>query len=238
MFIRRNYFTNLLYIIIAELLLIFLTACAQGNKQQPSGGASLSGSASFSVSSASSKTEGPSDGFKRGAWENGVYKSAYLSLSFSLPDGFKAQSDEEILAAFSFSDKFDASNLKDAYEQGQQRTIYDMYALSPDGAYVVVMLENLSLTNTGADMTEEEYASSMSNVLRQASAEFIPFDGYETEFCGTEWYVLPVASASNSFSRQYMLKRAGPYMAVVLIDCAVNFEAGISAILDSFEGYR
>lgn len=102
--------------------------------------------------------------FSRGVWTDNVYTNEFAELSFTLPDGWVAASEEEMAQLMGVTaEMLEGANLDSALATLQ--IIYDMQvtdATTRDN--INIIFENLARSNS-SDITEEEYLEFSKNSM-------------------------------------------------------------------------
>ena len=120
----------------------------------------------------------------RGTWENGVWSSEYLGISFNLPEGWVTTTDAEMAANLSLGmDIFDLGVELDDFQ-----LLPDMGAQDPmTGDNVQVLIERLD--PAVANITAAEYAELASMGIEMLGGE-VTFGHPSVTIGGQEWYVV------------------------------------------------
>lgn len=197
-------------IICALLSLLMLAGCAGNSASPDPDGASASPSDGVSA-------EKPS----RGEWtSDNVYKNEYAGLTFNMPDGWTAATDDEIAQLMGLSaDLMSEAGMQFTEKMLELQVINDaLIRDSATGSSVIVTFENLGLVVGGSKTTEDEYLDIMKESLNATELTSYSFgDSYE-EKIGRESYRVLKADAAEFDMVQYIyVRKQGSYMIDVIV---------------------
>lgn len=157
----------------------------------------------------------------RGVWEGDVWKSDFAQLTFTLPDGWKASSDEDIAAVMNISvDFLSEQGLNFSNEMLAQSAVYDMMAIGETNDNVIIGIENPAASGgVGEVVTEEDYL----NVIKEqlgAGMEGYTFGDIQSEDLGGNTYSTMEGSYetdSLSVSQKYYVRKIGSFFFFVSV---------------------
>ena len=156
----------------------------------------------------------------RGVINGNSYTSEYSGISFNKPDAWTYSSDEELAALISASaEQLDTTNFaKSVAEMG---SVYDMMATDPaTGSNVMVLYENLKITNAGNSLTAKEYLDILKTQLPTQSGMDYNFMSEETvTFNGNEYLkgTFTLTIETSIISQVYYMRAIGDVMNVVIV---------------------
>lgn len=154
-----------------------------------------------------------------GTWTDNVYENEYAGLTFTMPEGWTALSDEEISEMMGVGTEImKESGLEFSEEMLELQSIYAMMAQNPTtGTNVSLMFENLALSAGGTKLTETDYIDALKSQLEQVG---IPYTFGETteRTIGGNTYVVLEADATDYGAKQfYCVRKSGKYMIASII---------------------
>ena len=155
---RKKSFAAFLALALLVLVLSSCTFDGSGTQQSPS---SQDSQESLDQESSSSESEAqePAEEDIKGEWKGDVYTNRYLNLSFALPEGWTAASDEEMLEMMDLGSELMDNEAGLVSELLKVKVIYNMMAAdNTTGNNIIVSMENLALTVGGTSIDEEAYA--------------------------------------------------------------------------------
>ncbi len=156
----------------------------------------------------------------RGVINGNSYTSEYSGISFTKPDAWTYSSDEELAALISVSaDQLNTTNFaKSVAEMG---TVYDMMATDPaTGSNVMVLYENLKITNAGNALSAKEYLDVLKTQLPTQSGMDYNFMAEETVTLNGNEYVkgtFTLTVDTSIISQVYYMRAIGDVMSVVIV---------------------
>lgn len=170
--------------------------------------------------------------FSRGVWEDNVYRSDYLALSYTLPEGWVAASDDEIAEMMGLSLELLDSDM----EFSDINSIYDFSVQDPTtGTNALLMMENLTLYPGGTAIKEKDYLKALHAQLMEQ-----PFYDHESKLsihevsvAGYSYQAIDVALAELPICQTYLARRVGDYMNVIILTYAPE-TVSLESLVDSF----
>lgn len=200
-----------------------------------SGSSSQESQSSSQSSESSQQSQAASDGFTRGEWKDGVFKSEYLGFSFTLPEGWTPASDEEIAELMQVSVDMLTDEQKFVNEMAKVKIIYDMMATQEGGGpNISIMVENLALSVGGTDYDEQKYSAVVAEQLPQVPDLGAKLLGSsEATIAGEKYLRQDFSAYDGQLTLTYFFRRVDKYM-LVMIDTAVT---GQEPTADSIVNY-
>lgn len=166
-------------------------------------------------------TEEPAElsGPSRGTWSGNVYHSEFTDLSYTLPEGWIASTDEEIAAILGIASEAMSDEEAWMLEIAELTTIYDMLVMNYlTGENIIIMYENLELTSGGFDITEPFYIEILKSQLEAvANSSFVFEETYETEICGHTYTALATYEENSGMVQYYYLRILDDYMVGIIV---------------------
>lgn len=163
----------------------------------------------------------------RGTWEGNTFTNSFADLTFEMPDGWVAATDEEIASLMGVG----VEVLKDSgknYNKTllEMQNIYDMMAQDPTtGSNLMLMFENLSFAIGGTKVTEAEYADIVLSQLKETGM-YTTFGEVKTETIGKHTYtVFSAANPDFQLSQDYLVRKEGSYMIGMVITAVGDADA-------------
>lgn len=181
----------------------------------------------------------PSESDIKGEWTDGVYANKFFNLKFTLPEGWNAASDEEILEIMNLGSELldDKDNM--IQEMLKQKQIYNMMAADPTtGVNVSVVMENLALTVGGTSYDAQEYADFTAEQLEAIEElNYTASDSKEVELAGETYVQLPMSVEISGISMEqaYYLRKLDKYMVCIIVTDTAG--VGIDTLSAYFEAY-
>ena len=162
-----------------------------------------------------------------------MYYSEFSGLSFVLPEGWVAASDEELAALLGIAEETMTDEEAWILEVARMTSVYDMMAMNPlTGDNVIIMYENIALTMGGLQISEADYLELLKNQLQTMQDTSYQFDDmYETDFSGITYTVLPAYEENLMLSQYYAVCMQGDYIVAVIITAQFG---DVDAIMDYF----
>ena len=215
--------------IIMVFVLIFafslMTACG-ADKEKPA-----------EIKPTSTSGTSSSNEYEKGTFTETEFSSEYLSLRFSLPEGFVMATEEEINEMMGLG--ADALGIDSALvEYAELTTVYEMTAISVDGSTnVIVFSEKLGLRN----ITVEQYFTALKAQLQEMpNAEYIIDDEIITVEIAGKAYEQMTASTSAygvDMVQQYMMRKIDNRMVGVVTTCTPDTEDILNTLMEGFSAY-
>lgn len=177
----------------AVMATAILSGCGKtggNNSSAAEGGAGQTSSASSSNSK--------SVVYTRGNWEGNTYTNSSLGFVFTMPDGWSAKTDDELMATMDAGYSALTEEQKKNYDYSKSKSVFDFSASNADGTNSLgLSVENLALTAGAADLTELDYAAVLSQQLVQmADMGYEPGNTYTMDLHGQEYLVLPLKATN------------------------------------------
>lgn len=230
-------------IFVLGLFLTLLSACNAAPQQSPSPEPSAAESSAPVEETASPEPseeispspEATETGIARGTWTDGVYTHDYAQLTFTLPEGWIAATDEDIASLMGQSVEILGDKQQWMIESAKLTTIYDMMAQDPaTGNNALVMFENLSLSPGGLDISEEDYLEIAEGQMSQMeSMDYTFSEPYNATVNGVKYLIVRADEANNNFSQYYLMHKQDKYMVGIII--SIFDGTDIDDILPLFE---
>lgn len=173
----------------------------------------------------------------RGIWEDGVWRSEFTGLSFTLPDGWQVATDEEIAQLMQIS--LDAMGEQGAAltpEMLEQVSIYDMMAVDPvTNTNVVLGFEKLAAQPLSRMISGEVYLERMKAMLEDVEPGVYTFGEIYQQNVGAGDY----AALSGGFEQYgtvveqyYYARKIGDY--IFFIIATVLGDDTVETVLENF----
>lgn len=156
----------------------------------------------------------------RGTIDGNVYSSEYAQFTFTKPDDWNYSTDEELAALInSSSDMISASSFEKTLADAG--SVYDMMAKDDvTGSNIMVMFENLTVTNAGRSVTAEEYLDILKeNLAGQTTDMTYNFMAQEDVTIGGNEYLkatFTVTIATSILSQVYYMRAIDNVMCVII----------------------
>lgn len=165
---------------------------------------------------------------ERGTWENDVWSSDYLGISFTLPTGWIVATDAELADNLDLGmDFFDLDiNLSDFH------LLPDMGAYNPEtGDNVQVMIERL--LPEAENFTAAEYAQMTAIGIQMFGGE-VSFDGPSVMLGGYEWYTIDtlIDFGMLSAAGRQLINIQDGFARLIIITHHITDEDSVSSIMD------
>ncbi len=165
------------------------------------------------------QTEVVDNNFKRGAYSNGVYTSAFSGMSISFPEGWVVETGDELLDIALLPPE-EAATDKNV---GNLRKIQDMIATSADASSeIVITYENLSEVKDAETITEQIFLEELKETQPYVDEDDPELACYKMGEVGTvtmggaEFAVITSETLDDSgIKRAYCARKIDNYMLVV-----------------------
>ena len=144
--------------------------------------------------------------YTRGSWEDNVYTNTSLGFTLTMPDGWTAKSNEELMASVDGGYSTLTEEQKKNYDYSKNKTVYDfMISNASQTSTFQLTVENLSMTVGAGGMKSEQYAKSLKNQLEQiTSMTYEVKDTYTAALHGREYLVLPTVVEEPMFGEEHL----------------------------------
>lgn len=154
-----------------------------------------------------------------GTVENGVYTNEFAGLTFAPTSNWTFATEDALFTLMypDYADMTDAERSK--LDIGELKTVYAAKAVCDDRANILVMLENLAVTEGGTDFDEAAYAEVMSTGLTDLGFE-CDTTGLQEMTIGSNTYVTFTGTEyTEDYTREqkYHLRRIDDYMLCICI---------------------
>lgn len=155
--------------------------------------------------------------------ENNVYKSEYAGITFTLPEGFKYASDQEIADMMNVGAEILSEGKNDLTKVLEQTALYDMVAQDATyGTSVMVMFEKAT-----ANVSVDYYLKNVKKGLESVTdMGYVVSDDITTETVGgKEYKVLTATIPTYGLTQKYYTQKKDGYFIDILItyyDSAVD----------------
>lgn len=160
--------------------------------------------------------------FSRGSASDNTYTSAYSGLTFTLPgEDWQFASEEEMAAMMDVSvDLLNNVGIETSEEEVSAVTIYDMVARDPySGTNVIILYENLALTQGGLAYDAKHYIEASNEVLQQTGMYDTFSEIGETSINGEVYITQNIKGDISGLAsdQYYFVRRIDDYMLTVII---------------------
>lgn len=167
-----------------------------------------------------------------GTWENDVYTSTFVDVSFTLPEGWIYASEEEIAAEMNLKSEWLSDEGKHLSEVAKLTSVFDMTASDPvSNDQVKIMMEKLY-----AEVSMETYIDAFSgNLINMVVSYETSIGPVDTQvIAGRKYTSLMTSVAEYDMEQQYFFRKEGSYMIVILLANMEASQGSMSEILDAF----
>lgn len=168
-----------------------------------------------------------SSAYDRGTWSNGVYKNTFFGIQLTLPEDWKADTDEELAERMGVAMDTVAQGIGADASSLKQRVSYEFFV------YNEKTLSNISFNveKLSSSLSEEDYLSAVKLQLEKMENIQVTF-GEETSVSigGQEWLchsMTAVSQGSTVEQKTYLLSK-DTYMACL----TASYTPGNSADID------
>lgn len=211
--------------IALSLILTLLSACAAMDQDDEN-----FGSPTVEVTSSDETNGGPS----RGVWNNGIYRSEFSGINFTLPNGWSAATDEEIANLLGISADILGDDKQWIIESAKLTTIYDMMATDPvTNNNLMIIFENLSLSGS-TNISEKDYYEITTTQLETVeSLDYTIDEPYTTDINGIAYLTGHCYETNYGISQHYFIRHQGNYMITIIV--SIFDGSNINDILKQFE---
>lgn len=186
--------------------------------------------------SAESEAQEPAEEDIKGEWKDDVYTNRYLNLKFTLPEGWTASSDEEMLELMNLGSELMENKAGLTSELLKVKVVYNMMAAdSTTGSNIIVSMENLALTIGGTGIDEEAYAEAVASQLQAVdNFDYTIGERSQVEIAGGTFLKAPVTMNADgvTLEQAYYLRRIGEYMAILMVTDTDN--TGVDTLVSYF----
>lgn len=199
--------------ICAAVILSLLSAC---------GGAA----ASPSPSSSPSPSPSPEPVFAPGTTDNSEYKSEFLALTFSLPDGWVFGTEDELGEFFGLGSDIVESEL-DIGGGPEGSTFYEFFAYDALGGVscAIMTAEDLSAHEGGKLITVRSFVDTLAQQYQNLSSrEYSVGDSYRKTIAAREFIVLPLSVVESGLLQRNYVFRTGNYMVTLTFTAQTDEE--------------
>ncbi len=155
---------------------------------------------------------------ERGTWSDDVYTNTFSGVTYTLPEGWVAATDEEIKSIMNTG--AEAAGIDDTtMDIANMKVVYDAFvADQATGTNIIFSFENLKLSIGGTGMDEKEYVEAVKSQLTSVgNISYTTGDEYNKEVCGEQWYVLETKPDTGNMEQYYLVRRIGNYMANIIV---------------------
>ena len=177
--------------------------------------------------------------FQRGTVENNTYTSTFIGLKLKLDDSWTFSSDEEMLEMMDLGSELLSDQQKLAAEISKQQTVYDAMAQQASGSNVIIMFENMSLTDDGNSYDETRYAEVLKQQLDLSDLTYSYDDLKTIKIADENYLLLSTKTEYNSvqIEQSFLIRKIDSYMAVICITSFPDVDTTISVqnIIAHFE---
>ncbi|MBS1348402.1 MAG: hypothetical protein HP052_02875 [Firmicutes bacterium] len=159
--------------------------------------------------------------FSRGVVTDNVYASQYSGLTFTLPSDWVYASDEEMASLMNTSvDLLNNAGIEASQEEVNAITIYDMIARDPaSGTNVIILYENLALSQGGLAYSAEDYLKA-SNAMLEQTGYYDNFSEISERTISGDTYVCQnITGNMNGMTtnQYYFARRIDDYMLSIIV---------------------
>lgn len=182
----------------------------------------------------------------RGIWEDNVYTNDFAGITFTAPDGFVINDDEEIAAMMQIGADVLGEGGADFPQEVLDNiaSLYDMVAMDMStGSSVMVMFENLTANSAlGAVVDESLYLESLKAQLEQMEAAGLIYtlgDVEDYEIGGQAYKMLTATTTMESagisveMGQAYIVKKIDNYIAAIVITAGGGMD--LDTMISTFE---
>lgn len=203
-------------LLLAAMMTFSLTACGSKEENAGNSGSSSNKEQKTEESKSAEKEINPED--LMGSWEENVYKNEFAGITYTLPEGWTRQTDEEIKATMNLGSDIVYGDSEYKKALVEQSTISGMMAQNgTTGDSVLVNFENLKKSG-GVNLTEEEYFSAIKTQLTQIKEiDYVLGEARETVIGGETYQTMPVTIAGTNASQDYNIRKIGDYILAVTV---------------------
>lgn len=161
---------------------------------------------------------GSSGKYVPGTLNGDTYTNEYIGYSYTLPEGWKFATQEELDEMMNAGGELLNDDQKAGAEYAKIATIYDMMAQSPEGYNIIVMLDNLKLYVGGTGTTPEDYIDNLTTQLEAVnSVSYSCGEVTQVSAFGRDWSVLPAELVGTGVFQTYNICRIDDYMAAIIV---------------------
>ncbi len=215
--------SNLLKVVaIAMMLVLSLTVLAGCGKKEENN--------SDNKSSNENTTTQEKKEISKGKWDDNVYTSEFADLKFTLPEGWKRSTDEEIADVMNLGKEVLEDEGLYSSKISQLTTVYDMMAKNPStNGSIAIMMEKTSAKET-------LYANSLKSQLEKVTQmKYNVGDFTETTISGNKYTVVPatIDVSGQQIFQNYYIRSVGDYMVAILV--TETSEANVNNLMNCFE---
>ena len=171
----------------------------------------------------------------KGGWNDGVYTNDFSGISFELPEGWVAATDEELASLMGIA----ADSLEDdqqwILEAAEQAAMYDALAQDPErGNNVLIYFGNLSVIGGAEGLSEEDYLEMTKQLLTGMEQYQYTFDEpYKTTIGGKAYLAVRAEEVNQGLAQYYLIRIQDGY--VVGITVTIIDETNIDEIIAYFK---
>jgi len=174
-------------------------------------------------------------GFTRGTWNGNVFTSDQVGVTFTMPDGWVAATDEEMAEVMGLGADMMSGEISPAMlEAAGVRVVQDMMVSNPEtGAMVQIMAERLVFPNTRISVPA--YIENASEMLVTMGME-VDFDFPNASLGNYTWHVyesaMEIMPGINIYGRYFVDVRDGFAITVQIVYS--DFSESVEEILALF----
>lgn len=158
--------------------------------------------------------------YHRGTWEGNTYTNESLGFVYTMPEGWTAATDEEIMETMDAGYAALTEKQKKNYDYSREKSVNDFLTTSEDGTNgFQLAVENLGLTKGASNLSEEEYAQVLKGQMEQLSdLGYQAGATYSIQLHGKEYLVLPFKvtalelDGGRHLCQDYILRKQGQLM--------------------------
>ncbi len=187
------------YTIILIVIILIITACEKSSNNT-------------TTTKEESTIININSNYKKGVWEENIYKNETLNITFTLPESFQSMTIEELKTSQAMSEK-------DVLFLQTDNIIYDMFLIDNEKNYILQLLiadlNNLTEQETKIDEKSilDLYVSQLTS---DTSIKYILENISSIELGGNKFLSLTVHNDENKTSQLYMVKNYDSYMATFI----------------------
>ncbi len=173
----------------------------------------------------------------RGSWDGDVFTSEFAHLSFTLPEGWTAVSEEELAGMMGIAEDFLKEENKWILEAAKLQTIYDMIARDElTGNNVIIQYENLAKNPDAASMSETEYLEVLKKQLESLEEMDYSFgEPYSASFSGSEYSGIRANEAGLGLEQYFFIRKQNGYMVTIIV--SLSDETTVDDVTAYFKYY-
>ena len=174
-----------------------------------------------------------------GKWENNTYRSDFADVSFALPEGWTASSDEFLAGWMGVSslvgEDAETEDIPFSIEALNENVLRDMLATSSNPETVVsISFENLDKTKSLKKLSAKEYLEVTKNVMQAEATSSYSYSEIAEQKVGKHTYAsLASSSQVNGYEQRVFARKLDGHMVLISISTSAEGEP-INDIINCF----